>query len=43
MESVRGFQGGLVQHYLIYGALTLIVLLLWISPWEALFTRLFTR
>jgi hydrogenase-4 component B len=43
MEAVRTYQRGLVQHYLIYGALTLVLLLLWISPWEELLARLFNR
>jgi hydrogenase-4 component B len=42
-EAIRTYQRGLIQHYLIYGALTLVLLLLWISPWEELFARLFAR
>ncbi|HLF93048.1 MAG TPA: proton-conducting transporter membrane subunit [Planctomycetota bacterium] len=43
IEALRARLGTLVQHYLLYGALTLVLLLLWISPWDELFRRLFTR
>lgn len=43
LEAVRLAQRGLIQHYLIYGALMLVLLLLWISPWQEIFTRLFTQ
>lgn len=43
LGRIRGWTGSLVQHYLLYGALTLLVLLFWISPWQDLFRRLFGR
>lgn len=43
LDRLRASRRSLVQHYLLYGVLTLVVLMLWITPWGNLFRRLFAR
>jgi hydrogenase-4 component B len=42
-SKVRPLQRGLTQRYLIYVAITVIVLLIWTLPLVAIFKRIFTR